>query len=349
MIYNKLIPFGFALTAVATTVTDMISRNPNTSSLNKLLQQLPEIASALDRARSITVLAPSNAAFDAFLRTNAGAAAASQPDVIANLLNYHVLTSTYMASNFSNVPVFPRTLLTNSSYTSLREGQRVKIEAANNSVTVTSGLLNTSCVVTPDITASNGVIHIIDSVLTIPVSITATAIVAHLDNLVGALRKADLDDTVNDLPKTTIFAPSDAAFSNASRSLTRLSDGRLKELLKYHVLSKVKYSTDLADESDVENINGKEIHIEKDNYMIEVNSANVISSDVLVSNGVVHVIDEVLSVNSDNDHKHDHDGHDHDHDDDDDDRHSAAGPGAKISKHDVIALGTFILAQLFAL
>lgn len=364
MLYNKLFPFGFIVAAVAQSVTDVIARNPNTSSLNKLLQGLPDVASALNQAENITVLAPSNAAFEAFLNTNKEVAAASNSDFVANLLTYHVLPGTYKASAFSSVPVFPRTLLTNSSYTSLKDGQRVKIQTANNSVIVTSGLLTTSRVIKPDVNASNGVIHIVDTVLTIPASVSDTAIAAHLDSLVGALKKVNLVDTVDDLPCATIFAPFDSAFSNASKSISKLSDSQLKEVLKYHVLDTVQYSSDLSDGSDVENINGDKIHIDKENDTIEVDSAHVLTPDVLVSNGVVHVIDEVLAVNTDkksngHDHKHDHDDHDHDHDDHDlsdhdghdhdKDSHSAAGPGAKVSKHGVIALGTFILAQLFAL
>ncbi|RKF58856.1 Fasciclin-like arabinogalactan protein [Erysiphe neolycopersici] len=368
MLYNKLIPFGFILTAAAQCITDVIARNSHTSTLNKFIQGLPEVESVLKNAKNITLLAPSNAAFDAFLKTDYGAAAASHPDFLANLLTYHILNGTYKASDYSDVPVFHRTLLTNSSYTSLEDGQRVKAQTANDSVIVTSGLLTTSRVIKPDVDAPNGIIHIIDTVLTIPASISDTAVAANLDSLVGALKKADLVDTIDDLSCATIFAPFDTAFSNASKSLSKLSDDKLKEVLKYHVLDKVQYSTDLADGSNVENIKGEKIHIDEKNYKIKVDSAQVLTSDVLVFNGVVHVIDEVLAVNLDkkekgHDHKHDHDdhkGHDHkdhdhkdhdhkDHDHKDHESQGAAGPGAKITKYGVIALGTLILAQIFAL
>lgn len=360
MLFNKLIPFGFVLATTATSVTDVIARNPNTSTLNNLLQQQPEVFSSLESAKNITVLAPSNAAFEAFLKSDEGANAIHKSDLVANLLTYHVLNGVYKASAFSQFPKFPRTLLTNSSYTSLKDGQRVKVQAANDSVVITSGSLATSRVVTPDLLASNGVIHIIDSVLVIPASISDTAKSAHLDSLAGALKKADLVDTVDDLSSATVFAPTDDAFSAASDSISKLDKSQLKEVLTYHVVDKVQYSIDLADGSDLKNINGDDIHIDTDYDSINVNSANVVISDVLVSNGVVHVIDEVLAVNSNkkgktHDHKHDHDdhddhdNHDHDHHDHDHDHHSSAGSIVKISRHGVIALGIYILAQLFAI
>lgn len=143
-----------------------------------------------------------------------------------------------------------------------------------------------------DLLASNGVIHIIDSVLVIPASISDTAKSAHLDSLAGALKKADLVDTVDDLSSATVFAPTDDAFSAASDSISKLDKSQLKEVLTYHVVDKVQYSIDLADGSDLKNINGDDIHIDTDYDSITVNSANVVISDLLVSNGVVHVIDE---------------------------------------------------------
>lgn len=62
---------------------------------------------------------------------------------------YHVLTHTYPSSAFSHTPVFANTLLKNTSYTSLSDGQRVKVQVVDSDVIITSGLLTESHVTTP--------------------------------------------------------------------------------------------------------------------------------------------------------------------------------------------------------
>ncbi|RKF75391.1 Fasciclin-like arabinogalactan protein [Golovinomyces cichoracearum] len=337
MILAALIHFGLCLTISAQSVTDVIAHNSDTSSLFQILSDQPEIKSTLKNAQNITILAPSNAAVQTFLDSDMGADAVAHPDFVANLLKYHVLVGTYRASDFGETPAFPRTLLTNSSYTSLKDGQVVKAQLSNSDVVVTSGLLSKSRVVTSDITASNGVVHIIDRFLTIPSSISETAVEAKLDSLVAALQKTDLVNTVDHLPNATVFAPNDAAFEASSDSTSKLNSDELKNVLTYHVAKKIKYSIEL-DHSHLHNLNGSHIHVHRDGKNITVDSAKVITADVLVSNGVVHVIDKVLGLEPVN-----HEAHNHK----DPDSNGAGSP--IINKHGLIALCALIMAQVFAL
>jgi uncharacterized surface protein with fasciclin (FAS1) repeats len=106
------------------------------------------LVSALTGLTNITILAPSNAAFAAFLNTTAGKAAAADPSAVAALLTYHVLNGTYYASAFTSTPLFIPSLLTNTSYANVTGGQVVEAAVVNSSVVFTTGVLATSTVTT---------------------------------------------------------------------------------------------------------------------------------------------------------------------------------------------------------
>jgi transforming growth factor-beta-induced protein len=112
-----------------------------------LLGGQPAIVKALTSAKNITILAPSNAAFATFLNTTDGAAAATKSDVVAALLKYHVLSALYPAAAFTTDAQFLPTLLTNTSYTNVTGGQRVKALLNGKSVNIISGLLKKSTVI----------------------------------------------------------------------------------------------------------------------------------------------------------------------------------------------------------
>lgn len=134
-------------------------------------------------------------------------------------------------------------------------------------------------------------IHIIDHVLTIPQSDSATAVAANLTSLAGALTQASLVNTVNSLKDVTIFAPSNAAFAAIGSALGNLTTAQLTSILTYHVVSgTVGYSTGLTN-TTLTTVNGETLKITIENGAVYVNSARVVTPDVLVANGVVHVID----------------------------------------------------------
>jgi uncharacterized surface protein with fasciclin (FAS1) repeats len=139
---------------------------------------------------------------------------------------------------------------------------------------------------------TGGVIHIIDTVLTLPISDAATAVAAGLTSLAGALTTANLVSTVNGLKDVTIFAPSNAAFEAIGSAVGSLTTDQLTSILTYHVVvGTVGYSTTLTN-TTLKTVNGGSVTITVEDGSIFVNSARVIIPDVLVANGVVHVIDK---------------------------------------------------------
>jgi uncharacterized surface protein with fasciclin (FAS1) repeats len=263
----------------------------NSSCPTGLLSAQPALVSTLTGLTNITILAPHNSAFSTFLNTTAGKTASMDPSAVASLLTYHVLNGSYPASAFTSTPLFIPSLLTNASYANVTGGQVVEAIASGSSVTFTSGLLSKSTVTTANVPFTGGIIHIIDTVLTIPESDAATAEAANLTALAGALITANLVDTVDGLKDVTIFAPSNAAFQAIGSAVGTLTMQQLTGILEYHVVQGVVGYSSLLGNMSLPTVGGGNVTITVENGNVFVNSAEVITPNVLVANGVVHVID----------------------------------------------------------
>lgn len=189
-------------------LTEVISQTPDLSTLGTILEQYPAVASVLANATNITVLAPSNAALAAFLTPAVTAAVQADPGLVTAVLLYHVLSGTIASTDITATPTFAKTLLTNATYTNVTGGQVIKAQSDDDGgVVFTSGLLQESHVTTADVEFDGGLVHIIDSVLTIPQSDSATALAANLTALAGALTQADLVSTVDGLEVGALIYP----------------------------------------------------------------------------------------------------------------------------------------------
>ena len=129
---------------------------------------------------------------------------------------------------------------------------------------------------------------------------TASATTIHT-SLVAALTTADLVTTLSGTDDYTVFAPSDAAFAAAGIDLdaydTAEEIAALADILLYHVVAGTTLSSDLpAGMTTVAAANGDDltIHVEGTSVMVGTQMANVTLADVPASNGVIHVIDQVL-------------------------------------------------------
>ena len=140
-------------------------------------------------------------------------------------------------------------------------------------------------------------IHVIDRFLVLPTNVSETLTAANLTGLRGALNATNLLDAVDTTPDVTIFAPSTEAFSNIGSALTNASVEDISNILTYHVVNgTVGYSSGLQNGTVLTTLNGNNLTITiGEEGRIFVNNARVTIADVLVANGVVHVIDEVLN------------------------------------------------------
>ncbi|KAL1636563.1 hypothetical protein SLS56_001148 [Neofusicoccum ribis] len=289
---------ALASTAFAqTTPQDLnatLANTPELSNLTTYLGMFPDVASSLASATNITILAPNNDAFSKLLASPMGSQLATNPGLIQAVLTYHVLNGTYASNQITEDSQFIPTLLTDSTYTNVTGGQRVGVEEEDDRVVFYSGLLMNSTVTQADVQFSGGVVHIIDTVLTVPANASTTALAANLTALAGALTTADLVAAVDTTPDLTIFAPTNAAFAAIGGALANATTAQLTDVLTYHVVNgTVAYSAGLQPSQTVRTLNGAELTIRVlDDGDVFVNGAKVVVADVLVANGVVHVIDK---------------------------------------------------------
>jgi uncharacterized surface protein with fasciclin (FAS1) repeats len=103
-----------------------------------------------------------------------------------------------------------------------------------------------------------------------------------------------LAGAVQDAKDVTIFAPTDAAFAAAAATVAKLTPAQVADVLKYHVVKGVAYSTGLKDGQTFETLLGKKVKISVGKGGVKVNGIKVIKADVLVKQGVVHVVESVI-------------------------------------------------------
>lgn len=140
---------------------------------------------------------------------------------------------------------------------------------------------------------TGGVIHVIDSLLTVPESANATLTAAGLSSLRGALNATNLLATINNTPNITIFAPSNAALQAVGGTLAGLSVQDQTNILTYHAVvgAQPGYSSGLTNGTVLKTVNGANLTVTISQGRVYVNGARVTTPDVLIANGVVHVID----------------------------------------------------------
>lgn len=244
----------------------------------------------------LTVFAPTNAAFIAAGFLTEAAITAADVNAVKTILRYHVLTSTVRAAD---VPAGP-----NAEITTYGGG---KIFATRN----TSGVfINGIKVDQADLSAKNGVIHVINKVLLPPaVNIAGVAIAnPNFARLVQALTKTGLVPAVSGADIRTVFAPTNAAFVTAGFDSTAIADATpatvaaLSDVLKFHLLNGRTFSSDITNGGTTATLlTGKNITFTINGASVTAkgagngtNSALISPANIVATNGVIHVIDRVL-------------------------------------------------------
>jgi uncharacterized surface protein with fasciclin (FAS1) repeats len=252
---------------------------------------VPGAAQNLDKVQNVTILAPNNDAITAFLAQNPNAA--RDQNAVSGVLSYHVVRGVWGSDAFMDMPMFAETML-GLPWANLTSGQKVELVKMNNKAMILSGFKQPSTVIMADIKFDGGVIHVIDTVLTVPETPSSTALNTGLTALAGAVMQAGLMQAVDMWRDVTIFAPNNAAFGAVASVVRNASPQDLTSVLAYHVVPSVQFSTALAMGGNmmVKTLGGQNIAVSVVNGAVFVNSAKVVLADVITSNGVVHVIDK---------------------------------------------------------
>jgi transforming growth factor-beta-induced protein len=300
-------------TAVAATGKDIIETAVAAGSFTTLATLLTDagLIETLKGPGPFTVFAPTDDAFKAVPKETLDALAAD-PAALSRVLTYHVVAGKVMAADIKPGAV------------ASVAGPDITLAVADGKVTV-----NDATVTTADVTASNGVIHVIDKVILPPAEgaaapaetvvteapATTAATVAAADPASGGadivdtavaagsfailtdlLTKAGLVETLKGEGPFTVFAPTDAAFEGVSpEDLEAINSDPelLKKVLTYHVVPGKVMAADIKP-GDVVTVEGTTIALTVADGKVMVNDAEVLSADVAASNGVIHVIDKVL-------------------------------------------------------
>ena len=237
------------------------------------------LTATLQSGGPYTVFAPTDAAFDA-LPAGALSALLADTDALAEVLKYHVVSGQFSAAQLEQL----------SSIQTL-QGQPLVI-------TQGSVVVNGITVQTGDVAADNGVIHVINGVLLPPeLDIVATAVSNEaFSTLVAAIEAAELTAALQGSGPFTVFAPTDEAFAalpEGTVDALLANPEALAEVLLYHVVSGRVYARDLDGVVSAATLAGYPVLFDLSDGAM-VNSSNITATDILTTNGVIHVIDEVL-------------------------------------------------------
>jgi uncharacterized surface protein with fasciclin (FAS1) repeats len=302
-------PLALSLAAVLAACGDSSDTNPAAPTQNvvQLAQGNPDLsilveavvaadlAGTLSGSGPFTVFAPTNAAFAALL----GELGVTKAQLLADkplltaVLQYHVLGAQVLKAQ---IPL-------GKAITPLAGGI-FKIDASGADVVITDGRNRTAKIVATDVAATNGVVHVIDRVI-LPAdkNIVQTAqALPDFSILVEAVVAAGLAPTLSGAGPFTVFAPTNAAFAALLGELGVTKDQLLADtslltaVLTYHVIGARVLKADVVPGVQPATVQGQTFSISPTLSITDRRSrtSNIVATDVITSNGIIHVIDHVI-------------------------------------------------------
>jgi uncharacterized surface protein with fasciclin (FAS1) repeats len=266
---------------------DIVTTAVEAGSFNTLAAALKAagLVEALQGEGPFTVFAPTDEAFAALPEgTVESLLKPENKALLIDVLTYHVVAGKVTADKVVK-------LRTADSLS----GQRLPILVEEGTVTVAGAQ-----VVKTDIGCSNGVIHVIDSVM-MPVTKSIVGVAADagsFNTLLAAAKAAGLAEVLDKKGPFTVFAPTDEAFAKLPEgtveSLVKPENkDRLAAILKLHVVSGRVFADQVVKLDSVETLNGT-LPVRVADERVTIGAARIVATDVQARNGVVHVIDTVL-------------------------------------------------------
>ena len=233
-----------------------------------------------------TVFAPSDEAFAKLPKgTVETLLKPENKEKLKAILTYHVVPGKVMAKDVLGV----------KGSKSLN-GQRIDVKVDGGKV-----MVDGAQVVATDIACTNGVIHVIDSVIlpsedNIP---TVATKAGKFNTLLAAAKAAGLVDALSGDKALTVFAPTDDAFAKLPKDtvatlLKPENKDKLKAILLFHVVEGRVYSEDALAAKSAATLQGSKVEITVKDGAAYVNGAKILATDVDASNGVIHIIDSVI-------------------------------------------------------
>jgi uncharacterized surface protein with fasciclin (FAS1) repeats len=252
-----------------------------------------DLVNVLSGSGPFTVLAPTNAAFASFLSENGFASLEDVPtDVLSQVLLNHVISEDLPASNIVNL---------GSGYYKTNAlgagGQTLSLFVnTSNGVVFNDG----STVQTPDVTASNGIIHIVDKVIALPSIVDHAENNPDLSELRSKLADEGLVDALNEAGPFTVLAPVNSAFE----AFTNPDENLLSQVLLNHAVSGAITSKLLFESTETytstlatgPNDSQISIYANATNGVTFNGVSTVVVPDIVGTNGIVHAVDGVIDI-----------------------------------------------------
>ena len=291
-VLSLAVVLGTSVFAVACDKKDIVDTAVGAGSFKTLVAavQAADLVETLKGKGPFTVFAPSD---EAFAKLPAGTVEdlikPENKEKLVAILTYHVVPGKVLAKDVVKLTA-AKTV----------QGQEVAIKVADGKVTV-----DNANVVKTDIGCSNGVIHVIDSVI-IPAEksstpdIVDTAVKAgKFNTLVAAVKAAGLVETLKAEGPFTVFAPTDEAFAKLPKGtveslLKPENKEKLIAILTYHVVPGKVMAKDVVNLTEAKTVQGSALQITVNGGKVSIDGANVVKTDIETSNGVIHVIDAVI-------------------------------------------------------
>lgn len=258
--------------------------------------QAAGLVETLKSAGPFTVFAPTNAAFTTFLSANGYANLDAVPTAaLKEILLNHVVSGTNLSTSLSTGYI-----------KTLAKGSASSTNTLSMFVNTSSGvrLNGVSSVTSADVVASNGVVHIVDAVIGLPTVVTHALANPNFTNLVDALTSEGQPDFVGILSGTasspfTVFAPSNAAFTAFETenpgTLASLTPAQLTSVLSYHVVAGANVLSNAIPSGPITTYETGTFTVSGTVITDEAaRQTNIVAVDVQASNGVIHVLDNII-------------------------------------------------------
>ncbi|XP_071780849.1 periostin, osteoblast specific factor b isoform X1 [Centroberyx gerrardi] len=258
----------------------------STQSYSDISKLRPEI----EGSGSYTFFAPSNEAWDLLDETMRGALVSNVNIELYNALHYHMANKRFLTKDLKD----------GMTVTSMYNDLGLLINHYSNGVVT----VNCARIIHGNQVATNGVVHVIDRVIS-AVGNTIQDVIEVDDDLTTLSEVAlasGLLDKLGQPGQYTLFAPTNEAFERmGSDVLERLKSNKdvLQALLNFHLLKSVQCSEGIMTGTSYETLEGNNIEIGCDGDSLTVNGIKmVLKKDIVTTNGVVHLIDQVLIPDS---------------------------------------------------
>ncbi|KAH8549830.1 FAS1 domain-containing protein [Umbelopsis sp. PMI_123] len=207
-----------------------------------------------------------------------------------NILSYHLVSGRHLSNTF-NTTQFLASFFKNETFVKLGGSPQVLgVSLVDSSLQVTNGLVSAN-IIKPDIQCSNGIVHVIDNLLLPPKNAPTTITqIPELEAFANITQNNNLTGTLTS-QQATIFAPNNGAWNQLGYLIQPA--GILLRDVKYEIVRGVYRSTDLQP-STLTSITGQVFKVDRINGNITINGAHIIRADILTSDGVIHIIDNVI-------------------------------------------------------